>query len=62
MKISDDYKAKIKIWAAEAKVLPFCPSPKLPYFGVKRFKSYAEMNAWKSEMIRQIARESDGNR
>ena len=55
MKISDDDDAKLKLWAREGRV---CPMPKavgLPRFGVKRFRSYDEMNAWKREYLDEMA-------
>ncbi len=57
MKISDDYRAKIRLWAANPVVLP-APPPKLPRFSSKRFSSHAEMNRWKRELLRQIAKET----
>lgn len=56
VKITDDYTAKIRIWARERKVFPLPEVPPLPRFGVRRFRSHAEMNAWKAELIRETAR------
>jgi hypothetical protein len=58
MKISDDYGAKIKLWAATPRVVPLPPgsaAPKVP--PPQRFRNHAEMNRWKSELLRQIAGE-----
>ena len=58
MKLTDDYAAKVKIWARESKVHPLPPLPPLPKFGAKKFSSYAEFNAWKVELLKQVAAES----
>ncbi|MBN1557260.1 MAG: hypothetical protein JW951_03855 [Lentisphaerae bacterium] len=57
MKIAcDDYKAKIRAWVhAPPRFEPAVPES-LPHFGCRRFSSYAEMNAWKREYRRAIAR------
>ncbi len=52
---NDDYDAKIRFWAANPKVIPLPPGPKVPYFPPKKFNSHAEMNAWKEELIRKMA-------
>lgn len=57
MKISDDYDAKLTIWAQEAKVYPLPKAVGLPRFGSKRFRSYEEMNAWKRDYLDAIARQ-----
>lgn len=55
IKISDDYSAKVRLWAAHPRVLP-APGPfRLPHFRSRRFSSHAEMNAWKAGMMREIA-------
>jgi hypothetical protein len=54
-KYSDNYKSKLDIWAKDPEV---CSLPKvsgLPEFSVKRFNSYAEMNAWKKDYLEKIA-------
>jgi hypothetical protein len=54
--IRDDYQAKIRLWAAERRVVGF-PRPVLPVkVGVRRFSSYAEFNAWKRDLLAAIAR------
>lgn len=58
MKATDDYKAKLKFWAANPQVVPLLPMPPLPSFRSKKFNSYEEMNRWKDEYLLQIARES----
>jgi hypothetical protein len=59
MKISDDYQAKIRLWAANPKVIPL-PGPKLPAFRSRKFSSSAEMNAWKHELLKQAAQMAPG--
>ena len=56
VKYTDDYQAKYRIWAAEGKV---CPLPRCvgwPDFRSKKFSSYEEMNAWKRELLLEVAR------
>lgn len=55
MKITDDYDAKLKIWAREGKVHRLPKVHGLPPFSPKKFSSYAEMNEWKKEYLAQIA-------
>lgn len=55
MAYRDDYDAKFKIWANNPKVVA-CPKPvNLPKFKAQRFNSYAEFNAWKDDLLDQIA-------
>ena len=56
MKRTDDYEAKLAIWARNPRVVPLPKVTGLPRFGCKRFNSYEEMNAWKSEFLVEIAR------
>lgn len=58
MKITDDYKAKIRLWARNPQVIPAPPPVKIPGFKSRRFSSYAEMNAWKEQVLRELARAS----
>jgi isopenicillin N synthase-like dioxygenase len=55
MKISDDYKAKFRLWAANPQVIPASAPAKIPHFKSKRFASHSEMNAWKDSLLRQLA-------
>jgi hypothetical protein len=55
MKFSDDYSAKTRIWAANPKVVAAPPPVRLPGFKSRRFASHAEMNAWKTSLLRQLA-------
>ena len=54
-KFTDDYSAKLKIWASEPKVHPMPMLMNLPRFGAKKFRSHAEMNAWKKELLMELA-------
>jgi len=56
MKIANDYKAKIRIWASESRVTNLPKAVGFPEFGYRRFASGDEMNAWKKEMLAEIAR------
>ena len=56
MKITNDYKAKLKIWASDDSVVALPKVIGLPKFSCKRFSSGAEMNAWKKELLAEIAR------
>ena len=55
MKITDDYNAKYRLWAANPTVVPAPAAPRLPDFKSKRFSSHAELNAWKLSALRQLA-------
>jgi hypothetical protein len=55
MKISDDYNAKYRLWAANPTVVPAPPAVRLPNFKSKRFSSHAELNVWKLSVLRQLA-------
>jgi len=55
MKVSDDYKAKYRLWARNPKVCALPKAVGLPYFGHKKFTSYEEMNNWKREYLLRIA-------
>jgi hypothetical protein len=55
VKFTDDYSAKLKIWAGTPTVCRLPRATGLPRFGVKRFDSYDAFNAWKREFMDQIA-------
>ena len=55
MKVTDDYNAKYRLWAANPVVGPAASAVKLPGFKSRRFSSHAELNEWKSSMLRQLA-------
>ena len=52
VKISDDYRAKLRLWADRPTVEPLPPMPPLPKFSSKRFRSHQEMNQWQQELLR----------
>ena len=55
MKVTDDYNAKYRLWAANPTVAPAAEPVKLPGFKSRRFATHAELNAWKSSVLRQLA-------
>lgn len=60
MKITDDYKAKYRLWAEHPRVVP-APAPvRIPGFKSKKFSTHAEMNAWKASLLRRLARTAPG--
>ncbi len=59
-KVVDDYHAKIRMWAERQEVIPPAPVRSLPKFKAQRFRSHAEMNAWKADYLLRIAAESNG--
>ena len=56
MKFTDDYTAKFTIWARENRVVPLPRIANLPRFKSRKFNSYEEFNAWKKDLLDQIAR------
>jgi hypothetical protein len=56
VKVSDDYNAKYRLWAANPIVAPTGKAVKLPGFKSRRFASHAELNAWKLSVLLQFAR------
>jgi hypothetical protein len=54
MKITDDYNAKYRLWAAKPTVVAAGEAVKLLGFKSRRFASHAELNAWKADMLRQM--------
>jgi hypothetical protein len=61
MKITDDYKAKYRLWAENPRVVPASSPARIPHFKSKRFFSHAEMNTWKESVLRQLAQSAPGN-
>ena len=55
MKITDDYNAKYRLWAANPTTVAAPAAIRLPDFKSRRFSSHAELNAWKAAMLRQLA-------
>ena len=60
MKITDDYKAKYRLWAANPRVVPASAPVRIPHFKSRRFSTHAEMTAWKSSVLRQLAQAAPG--
>jgi hypothetical protein len=58
MKITDDYNAKQRLWAANPKVVAAPAAIRLPDFKSRRFASHEELNAWKASMLLKLARSS----
>lgn len=58
MKVTDDYKAKTRLWAEHPKVVPPLPGPLLPRFKARKFRTHAEMNRWKNALLRELAGEA----
>ena len=56
MKRTDDYRAKLELWAEEGRVVRMPRAVGFPAFGSRRFSSGAEMNAWKKELLAETAR------
>jgi hypothetical protein len=56
MKVTDDYTAKYRLWAANPIVAPAGKAVRLPDFKSRRFASHAELNAWKLSVLLQLAR------
>jgi len=55
MKYTDQYAAKLEIWARECKVHPLPKIARLPRLPSKKFRSYTEMNVWKKDLLDQLA-------
>jgi len=55
MKITDDYKAKYRLWAANPRVVAAQTPPKLPKFSSRKFSAHAEMNEWKRTLLLELA-------
>jgi hypothetical protein len=58
MKITDNYNAKYRLWAAKPTVVAALAAPRLPGFKSRRFSSHAELNSWKLSVLRQLAQAS----
>ena len=55
MKVTDDYKAKTRLWAEHPKVVASPLGPPLPPFKPMKFRTHTEMNRWKAALLREIA-------
>jgi hypothetical protein len=56
VKHTDDYRAKYTLWVSRPEICRLPGFTGVPWFGVRRFDSYDEMNAWKRELLRGIAK------
>ena len=56
MKATDNYSAKLDLWAREATVWPLPKAVGIPTFSARKFRSYRELNAWKRKLLAEIAR------
>jgi hypothetical protein len=56
VKITDNYQAKYRLWAANVRVVSLSAGPQIPGFKSRRFASHAEMNQWKHSVLLEIAR------
>ena len=57
MKVTDDYRAKIRMWALNPVVVAAPPARQYPQFSAVKFSNHEEMNRWKETYLRRIARE-----
>jgi hypothetical protein len=55
MKITDDYEAKLALWAKECRVVPLPRADGIPKFSSRKFSSWEAFNAWKRQLRDQIA-------
>lgn len=55
-RVKDDYRAKYRMWINDPPAFSPPVPMNLPHFGCKRFRNYAEMNAWKRQYRLEIAR------
>jgi hypothetical protein len=61
MKVTDDYSAKYRLWAANPRIIP-APTPvRIPHFKSRRFTTHAEMNVWKESVLRLLAQAAPGH-
>jgi hypothetical protein len=56
VKISDDYHAKVRLWARQPAVVSLPTAPPLPKFTARKFHTHEEMNQWKRSLLREVAR------
>ena len=59
MKYTDDYEAKLEIWARESRVVPLPKLEGIPWFKPQKFNSYEEFNRWKDDLILSMAASRD---
>jgi hypothetical protein len=56
MKMAGHPDAKIVLWARQRAVVRLPRIANLPRFGSRKFDSYGAFNAWKNELILELAR------
>lgn len=56
MKISDNYQAKVKLWASSPQVTVLPYVFRIPNFRSRKFSSYEEFNAWKRGVMLACAK------
>jgi formylmethanofuran dehydrogenase subunit E-like metal-binding protein len=55
VKITDDYHAKVRLWAQKPTVVALPPGLLLPKFAARKFRTHEEMNQWKQSLPRELA-------
>jgi hypothetical protein len=55
MKVTDDYKAKYRLWAENPRVVSLPDCSNIPHFKPQKFSSHKEMNLWKKSLLRKSA-------
>jgi len=58
MKVTDDYKAKLRLWATNPQVVALPSLPAIPKFPPQKFPTHLEMNEWKKQLLIRMAREA----
>ena len=56
--MTDNYRAKYRLWAEEVRVVPAPAAPVIPGFTSRRFATHAEMNEWKRTVLLALARQT----
>ena len=51
LRITDDYKAKYRLWAANPRVVAAPRTRQKTKFASRKFSSHAEMNEWKRTLL-----------
>lgn len=53
-KQSDDYDAKLRMWAANPRVYPLPKIKNMPRIESRKFNSYQEFQEWKERLLEEI--------
>jgi hypothetical protein len=56
MKWTDNYRAKLHIWAVEGRVIPAAQLRPIPGFRSRRFSSYEDLRQWKKKVLLDFVR------